>query len=124
MVPRPRGRVLSIERVQDVVEIRVAMPQSDRLIEEMFRCDREELGFVGRTVRVEQSRFAPLRAIAETLVLLRTHLDPARILGAPVQEWGAVGATVEHVEFVSEFVIDDVMAALGMTTRTLDRIPD
>ena len=50
------------------------------------------------------------------------YVDPASGGGA-VEGWGAVGESVERVEFVGELVEDDVVAVFGVAGGSLGLVP-
>ena len=95
-----------------------------RLIEELLGRHRKELGFVGRPVRIEQGAPSLFRLLAEQEILAGTDPGPCLILRPVMQRRCAVGPTVQHVEFVGELVVDDVVAALGVSPSSPNRIPD
>jgi hypothetical protein len=95
-----------------------------RSIEELLGRHRKELGFVGRPVRIEQRAPSLLRLLAEEEILAGTDPGPCLVLRPVMQRRGAVGAAVQHVEFVGELVVDHVVAALRVSPSPPNRIPD
>lgn len=55
----------------------MALGQRDRLIEETFRRDGKELGFVSCAVLIEQSGIADFRYPNEALIFVGHHIEPA-----------------------------------------------
>jgi len=108
------SRVLPVEFQQNRVQRWVVSLHLQRFVEEVF-CDHcEEFPRIGATVSVQKSARFLRGTAAQLVVFARANLYPALLLPALGQGWRAVDATVEHVEFVAEFVIDDVVTSLGM----------
>lgn len=72
----PRDRILTVIRLELLIELRVLLLHLQRLLEERLGDDGEELGGVGRAVFVDDRFPSGL----QLLVLLGEHTRPRRIV--------------------------------------------
>ena len=112
-----------IEIAEERVESGFVFLHISWLVEEVLGGDGKELGFVGSPVLVQVGRKSPASALPQGVELGVADFNPASQGFAILQKRGAIGGAVQHVEFVRELVVDDVVALLGVTRVSLDRVP-
>ena len=108
---------------KDTIEIRGVQLEIMGSVKEFLRGYGEELGLVSGAVGIEEGFVPFLGKEAQPLKFLGTHRYPFGELIAVSEGRGAVCGSVEHVEFVGEFMVDDIMPLLGMARIMPDSVP-
>jgi hypothetical protein len=118
------GRILAIVFFEDAIEVGSEFLHPAGLIEELFRGNGEEFGFVGGPVGVEKGFPTRLGIPFEAKVFARAGYDPVAEFGAVSQRRSAVGGAVEHIQFVGEFMIDNIVALFRVAAAMQDGVPN
>jgi hypothetical protein len=98
------------ELAQRRVQLRMALAQETRPLEEGLRDNREEFRRVGGAIDIEHRRSARLRGGAQRLEFLFHHARPGEILASRGEGRRAVGAVVLEIELMSELMQDEILA--------------
>jgi hypothetical protein len=94
------------------------------LIEKLFRSNSKELGLVRSSVGIHEGFLTLLSLTFQAKIFPRAGRNPVFIFSPVTQGRCPVCGSVQHVEFVGKFMVNNIMAPFGMASSTQYRIPD
>ena len=94
-----------------------------RLIEEVLGCNCEEFSFVCRSVGIKKRSLALFSEFFETQKFTRACFDPVAEFSPVFQRGRSVSRAVKHIQFMSEFVVNNIVAGFRMAATSQGCIP-
>ena len=79
------------------------------LIEELFGGHSEKFSLICRAIGIEERFLAVFGVLPEPKIFTGTYLNPIAVFGPVAQRRSAVSGTVEHIQFMGEFMIDNIV---------------
>src|SRR5215831_12125461 len=97
--------------------------QRTGLLKECFYRYGEKLGWISRSIGIEQRWYTALVSSTERRKLGSHHVSPGCLLFARRQTWHSVNCVIFKVELVSKLVEDNVLTIGGISCAMFDCAP-